>query len=484
MVRRGATRNVVNAGAIAESQENCRWAARQGKSASEDHLADLSHAEQASRGKELLQMLKRNAAASAQAPAPRASRSKNAANRQARAQRDTEEVIILVKGTFIQLVDSERRHRRRGGRDRAFSDSELFDGFSGDHEEEYMRVTQDAETACHKADGKSPRHGDLSDASTDEPSSEDDAVQARVAAAAAQDDPEERVGQGGMWMQQMPFHEEAAPVQLPGTWWVPVGNAFEAGTAMQFVCVDNSGAQRETAPGEWHCQWTPMACSMQGGFDGMCGNYAYDMSGTACGNEAMGFNSDAMTSPGASSSTSARSSLLVSDSVEEAMKEEMEETPRTTVMLRNLPNSYTRSMLVELIDAEGFQNRYDFVYLPVDFSSQAGLGYAFVNFVSPEDADRCQEHFEGFTGWNIPSEKVCSVTWAGPHQGLVQHVERYRSSPVMHESVPDEWKPALYMAGAGRLDFPPPTQAIRKPKIRRRPEGSTNRVSASAEATA
>merc|ERR1719377_166778 len=67
---------------------------------------------------------------------------------------------------------------------------------------------------------------------------------------------------------------------------------------------------------------------------------------------------------------------------------------RTTVMLRNMPNNYTREMLLELVDSMGFTGCYDFAYLPVDFKSQAGLGYAFINFVSTAEAQRCFECFE------------------------------------------------------------------------------------------
>merc|ERR1719321_875490 len=55
---------------------------------------------------------------------------------------------------------------------------------------------------------------------------------------------------------------------------------------------------------------------------------------------------------------------------------------RTTVMLRNIPNNYTRAKLLELLDKEGFLACYDFIYLPMDFKRNANLGYAFLNLVS------------------------------------------------------------------------------------------------------
>jgi len=141
------------------------------------------------------------------------------------------------------------------------------------------------------------------------------------------------------------------------------------------------------------------------------------------------------------------------------------EVERTTVMLRNIPNNYNRSMLLKLMDSEGFAGRYDFVYLPVDFKSRATLGYAFVNLTSHEAAASFMTVFRGYSNWVLPSRKVCSVDWSGPHQGLEAHVERYRNSPVMHEVVPDMYKPILFKDGV-KVPFPPPTKKLREPRIR------------------
>merc|ERR1719287_442786 len=84
---------------------------------------------------------------------------------------------------------------------------------------------------------------------------------------------------------------------------------------------------------------------------------------------------------------------------------------RTTVMLRNMPNNYTRDMLLELVDSMGFEKCLDFAYLPVAFKSQAGLGYAFINFITSKEAQLCFELFEGFSDWKVPSDKRCTVTW-------------------------------------------------------------------------
>lgn len=134
-------------------------------------------------------------------------------------------------------------------------------------------------------------------------------------------------------------------------------------------------------------------------------------------------------------------------------------------MLRNVPNNYSREMMLALLDHNGFQLQYDFMYLPIDFSTEACLGYAFVNLISEEIAMRFWNIFDGYTRWIIPSRKCGKVDWSDPHQGLASNIERYRNSPVMHEEVPMTFKPMVFDNGKEVL-FPGPTQKLRMPRIR------------------
>jgi hypothetical protein len=138
---------------------------------------------------------------------------------------------------------------------------------------------------------------------------------------------------------------------------------------------------------------------------------------------------------------------------------------RTTVMLRNLPNNYTRPMVLHLLDTEGFKGKYDFFYLPIDFKTNACLGYAFINLTSAAMVDTFWQTFDGFSRWVLPSRKVCGVTWSSPHQGLEAHVDRYRNSPVMHSSVPEEYRPLVFVGGQ-RVPFPGPTREPKAPRMR------------------
>jgi len=144
---------------------------------------------------------------------------------------------------------------------------------------------------------------------------------------------------------------------------------------------------------------------------------------------------------------------------------------RTSFQLRQLPASMTRSMLVATLNAEGFKGKFDFVYVPIYFEGRKAFGYAFLNCITPEAALEMKDRFSGFTSWvsRVPTnERVqpCEVAWTSEFQGLLEHLERYRSSPVMHSSVPDDDKPALFANGL-RIPFPGPTRRISAPRARK-----------------
>merc|ERR1719476_653952 len=66
---------------------------------------------------------------------------------------------------------------------------------------------------------------------------------------------------------------------------------------------------------------------------------------------------------------------------------------RTTIMLKNIPASYSRSRVVKLLEDQGFRQIFDFVYLPRVFETGRILGYALVNLVSPLMAQVFMEWF-------------------------------------------------------------------------------------------
>jgi hypothetical protein len=76
---------------------------------------------------------------------------------------------------------------------------------------------------------------------------------------------------------------------------------------------------------------------------------------------------------------------------------------RTTVMMCNIPNNVNREQLLTLMNDEGFQGRYNLVYVPIDLKNKVGLGYSFINFVSNADAEAFSQHFQASDDSEIPS---------------------------------------------------------------------------------
>jgi hypothetical protein len=81
------------------------------------------------------------------------------------------------------------------------------------------------------------------------------------------------------------------------------------------------------------------------------------------------------------------SSFLVSST-------EIGSDPRTTVMIRNIPNKYTITDLASEIDSL-LPNTYDFLYLPCDIKNQCNVGYGFINFLTTSFLAQFYQQFQG-----------------------------------------------------------------------------------------
>jgi len=103
---------------------------------------------------------------------------------------------------------------------------------------------------------------------------------------------------------------------------------------------------------------------------------------------------------------------------------------RTTVMLKNVPNKYSKAALLSLIDKH--QCDYDFFYLPIDFRNKCNLGYAFINFRNPRSIVAFADYFSGKKWEHFKSDKVCLVSYARI-QGKESLVEHFRTSRLVHK---------------------------------------------------
>lgn len=119
-------------------------------------------------------------------------------------------------------------------------------------------------------------------------------------------------------------------------------------------------------------------------------------------------------------------------------------------MLRNIPNKFTQASLLEEIDDEGFSERYDFFYLPMDVRNKTNVGYAFVNFVDPADMTRFCRHFEGYQFKKHTSQKIATVSTAHV-QGLERNIQQLARKAVT-QFCDSQYRPIVLREGH-RVDF-------------------------------
>jgi hypothetical protein len=136
---------------------------------------------------------------------------------------------------------------------------------------------------------------------------------------------------------------------------------------------------------------------------------------------------------------------------------------RTTVMVRNIPTHLSQAAFVTELIARGYRGLFDFVYMPMSLRSDGCFGYAFVNFTCASLALQLKRQLQLLEA----DDKEWRVVWSSC-QGLAANVERYRNSPLMHDTVPADCKPALYDEHGFQVKFPPPTKSIQKPRIHHR----------------
>eukprot|EP00929_Paragymnodinium_shiwhaense_P001250 TRINITY_DN101481_c0_g1_i1.p1 TRINITY_DN101481_c0_g1~~TRINITY_DN101481_c0_g1_i1.p1 ORF type:complete len:356 (+),score=53.98 TRINITY_DN101481_c0_g1_i1:87-1070(+) len=127
-----------------------------------------------------------------------------------------------------------------------------------------------------------------------------------------------------------------------------------------------------------------------------------------------------------------------------------EAVPITTLMLRNIPNKYTQAKLLLEIDECGFVGTYDFFYLPMDVHNRSNVGYAFINFVDPEDATKFQERFAQHRFCRFQGRKVSSVCVAHV-QGLYRNLRHFENRAVTFAKN-DQYRPIVIRHGF-RMDI-------------------------------
>lgn len=108
------------------------------------------------------------------------------------------------------------------------------------------------------------------------------------------------------------------------------------------------------------------------------------------------------------------------------------DAPPTTMMIRNIPNRYSQRELIRELETLGFAGTFDFFYAPIDAGTLGNVGYAFVNFIDPAWAAKCNRMINGYPFRRHQQKhrkKVASVSVAHL-QGLQANIQHYQNAAV------------------------------------------------------
>ena len=87
------------------------------------------------------------------------------------------------------------------------------------------------------------------------------------------------------------------------------------------------------------------------------------------------------------------------------------EDTRTTIMIKNIPNKFTRELLINIID-QNFRGTYDVFILPTDSNHYKNFGYSFINFKNSYFIPYFYYMFNG-NKWSFTnSKKICEITYS------------------------------------------------------------------------
>jgi len=117
-----------------------------------------------------------------------------------------------------------------------------------------------------------------------------------------------------------------------------------------------------------------------------------------------------------------------------------------------MPKQVDRNALKSVLDQDGFEGDYDFLYVPMDFAKAVCFGFAIVNFKSESRARVALAHFVNGDG-RIFGQTV-TAEWSESSHGVEALLEKYRNSKVMLDSIAELYKP-LYLVDGLPKPFPP-----------------------------
>jgi hypothetical protein len=147
-----------------------------------------------------------------------------------------------------------------------------------------------------------------------------------------------------------------------------------------------------------------------------------------------------------------------------AIAEEILQRDSTTLMIRNLPNKLTPPMIMECVDELGFENEYDYLFVPIDTNAPGwanrNLGYCFLNLASPAIAKRFCEVAYGFSFRQAVSSTKTSKISIAEEQGVMRNLQRIDRAGPRKEQRGGKHCSQPYVRVQGRMEAMSPSSAI------------------------
>lgn len=108
------------------------------------------------------------------------------------------------------------------------------------------------------------------------------------------------------------------------------------------------------------------------------------------------------------------------------------EVGKKALYIKNIPNKYTKKMLLKLFDRD-FKNAYDFFYLPIDFNNNCNIGFAFIKFIDVKYVRRFCEKYGNKKWPHFNSEKICEIRYARM-QKAEEMIDHFKNSSLWRKA--------------------------------------------------
>ena len=113
-----------------------------------------------------------------------------------------------------------------------------------------------------------------------------------------------------------------------------------------------------------------------------------------------------------------------------------QEDKRTTLMIKNIPNKFTKDNFLDIFNLK-FCGKFDLFLLPTDIKEKKNYGYAFINFINYFYIIYFYHLFNGKKWANTNSVKICEIVYS-KIQGITKMVKHYPIKVMYQKEIKDK----------------------------------------------